>query len=116
MSLLTKFLNLFKDDPKWSAPATLPAPKVKQLQPKPVKEPTPYDNWSIEHYPETGRYYPRYKDGNYTKRDYNTGIYGFEDPYFFHYADYGKTEQEAWHIVDLVNEQQFKQNVIVLRK
>lgn len=107
MNLLTKFLNLFKDDPKWSAPAT----KV-----KPVKEPTPYDNWSIEYYPETNRYYPRYKNGNYIKRDYNTGIYGFKEPYFFHHADYGKTEQEAWKIVDLVNEQKFKNNVIVLRK
>ena len=76
---------------------------------------SPYDGFTVEHYPETGRFYPTYR-GSYIKRCHDTGIYEFKQPFLFMYADFGKSESDAWKIVDLVREQRLKQNVRVLTR
>lgn len=69
------------------------------------------NDFSIEFYPLTNRYYPKYKEYYYLKKDYNTGIMEKREPYLFTYADYGKTQQEAEELITLFKEQQLKENV-----
>lgn len=71
--------------------------------------------FSIEHYPETGRFYPKYKKC-YIKRNYDTGIYKELEPYFMGLADYGVTVAEADKILTLFKEQRLKENVKVLKR
>lgn len=70
-------------------------------------------HFEIEHYPETNRYYPKYR-GKYIRRSVNTGIYELRDSFLFAYADYGKTEEEADQIIALFKEQQLKENVRII--
>ena len=66
--------------------------------------------FSIEHYPLTGRYYPRY--GNYyLNTNYSTGIIELTEYDLFVYADYSKTEKGAIEIINLFKEQYLKANV-----
>lgn len=102
MTLLTRLQRLFGVTP--AAPAAVSAPP-----------PGPYAGFTVEHYPETKRFYPT-RGGRYLKRDHNTGIYELYGPNLFMYADYGKTEEEAWGIIDLYREQQLKENVRVLTR
>ena len=82
-----------------------------------VAEPkSEYHDWTVEFYPETGRYFPIWKRKWYVKKHYLTGIYQFREPFLFMYCDYGKTEDEAWRMIDLVKEQRFKENVKVLTR
>jgi len=71
--------------------------------------------FSIEFYPLTKRYYPKY--GNYyLKTGYNTGIVEKIEDYLFAYADYGNTEKETDMIIKKFKEQQLKENVITIKK
>ena len=66
--------------------------------------------FSVEYYPLTGRYYPKYK-GYYLRTNYDTGIIVKTKDYLFHLAEYGKTGQEAKEIIELFKEQSLKNNV-----
>ena len=74
----------------------------------------PINEFSIEYYPETNRYYPKYKE-SYLRKDYNTGIMEKELPRFFMYSSYGKTKEEAERLIILYKEQQLKENVITYK-
>jgi hypothetical protein len=90
------------------------------LRNEPVRPPSPvlpsgvhsnkYADYSVEHYPITGRFYPK-RDGRYIKRNYQTGIYELLNACHFMYADHAQTEDDAWKIIDLVIEQHDKVNV-----
>ena len=67
-------------------------------------------DFSIEYYPLTGRYYPKYKD-YYLKKDSCTGIVQAVGDYLFAWADYGETEHQAKYIIDEFKEHRFKTNV-----
>jgi hypothetical protein len=82
----------------------------------PAEEPkSGYEDFTVEHYPETDRYYPTYR-GHYIQRDYQTGIYELVKPFLFAYADCSMTEAGAWRIIDLFKEQRLKENVRILRR
>ena len=66
--------------------------------------------FTIEYYPETGRYYPKYGD-NYLDTRYMTGITEEVEDYLFAFADYSTTEKGAKRIIELFKEQQLKENV-----
>ena len=68
-------------------------------------------DFSIEHYPITKRYYPKYNDYYYLKVNELTGIIEKKDAYFFSHADYGETEEEAKELIEKFKEQQLKVNV-----
>lgn len=67
-------------------------------------------DFSIEYYPITDRYYPKYKSF-YLKTGYNTGIVEVKEPYLFAYAEYGSDEIEAMKIIERFKEQRLKENV-----
>ncbi len=69
--------------------------------------------FSIEYYPLTSRYYPKYGK-YYLQKDFRTGIVDLNEAFLFSYADYGRTEQEADEIIELFKEQQLKENVKTL--
>ena len=66
--------------------------------------------FSIEYYPLTNRYYPKY-DNYYLKTNWQTGIVETKEDYLFVYAGYGNTEEEAKKLIELFKEQQLKENV-----
>jgi hypothetical protein len=66
--------------------------------------------FSIEHYPLTKRYYPKYKD-KYLIKEYTTGIIKSQDDYLFKYSDHFDTEQKARNFIELAKEHIFKKNV-----
>jgi hypothetical protein len=68
------------------------------------------NDFYIEHYPLTNRYYPRYK-GFYLKRDYHTGIIEKMDPYLFAYSNNFSTERDARNFIELAKEHMIKVNV-----
>ena len=71
--------------------------------------------FSVEFYPLTNRYYPKYKN-YYLKKQWTTGIIEKLEAFLFTYADYGATEEEANKIIELFKEQQLKENVITICK
>ena len=77
--------------------------------------PPPKPVFTVEHYPITGRFYPTYK-GRYLQRSHITGIFESLDPFLFIYADYGRTEVQAWKIIQEFTEQQLKENVRVITR
>lgn len=89
--------------------------KEKKLETKPLKVEKTDTRFSIEFYPLTKRYYPKY-ESYYLQRRHNTGIVEKLESYLFTYADYGKTEKEAEQIISLFKEQQLKENVVVIQK
>ena len=70
-------------------------------------------DFSIEHYPVTGRYYPKFGD-NYLKMNRATGIVTEVGEYRFMTATYGTTKQEALEYIALFKEQKFKDNVVTI--
>ena len=66
--------------------------------------------FTIEYYPKTRRYYPKYGD-NYLKTRYMTGITEKVEDYLFVFADYSTTEEGAKRKIELFKEQQLKENV-----
>lgn len=66
--------------------------------------------FSIEYYPITGRYYPKYKS-YYLKTHYSTGIVEKIEDYLFSYAEYGRNEDEAKKLIEKFKEQWLKENV-----
>lgn len=75
----------------------------------------PKSKFSIEFYPLTGRYYPKYED-YYLRTQYGTGIMDLQESRYFMYADYGKTEQEADAIIAKFKEQRLKENVTTIKR
>lgn len=72
-----------------------------------------YDpDFTIEHYPETGRYYPKYKK-NYLRKEYSTGIVDIRDN--MNFANYGSSEEQALHLIELFKEQKLKKNVTTIK-
>lgn len=69
------------------------------------------DKFSIEHYPITKRYYPKYK-GSYLQLSKSTGITTLIEPFLFAYADHGETVEEAKKIIELYKEQWNKVGVV----
>jgi len=69
--------------------------------------------FSIEYYPITNAYYPKYKD-RYLQKDYQTGIIKSLDDYLFMYANSFKTSLQAEKFIELFKEQQLKENVITI--
>lgn len=76
-----------------------------------VKGDKPPDNlFVIEHYPKTGRYYPKYKNF-YLKRNHHTGIIEKREEFLFVYADYSDTAKGAEKIIDEFKEHYLKEGV-----
>lgn len=62
----------------------------------------------IEYYPETNKYYPRYKS-YFLKKDYYTGIVRTES--MIDIADSFNTKEKAEKLIGLFEEQRHKENV-----
>lgn len=71
--------------------------------------------FSIEYYPITKRYYPKYRD-YYLQVNTSTGIVEKMEPYLFTWADHGETEKEAYKLITMFKEQRLKENVITIPK
>lgn len=71
--------------------------------------------FSVEYYPLTKRYYPKYKD-YYMIENYQTGIVEPKADYLFVYANYSDTEEGAEKIIEKFKEQQLKENVRTIEK
>lgn len=78
-------------------------------------KPEKQSDFSIEYYPLTGRYYPKYKD-YYLKTHSFTGIVEKKEDYLFVFADYGDTEQQADKIIEKFKEQYLKENVQTIKR
>lgn len=66
--------------------------------------------FSIEYYPITNRYYPKYK-GYYLGTNPLTGIIEKKEEYLFAFAEYGRNEQQAKKLIEKFKEQWLKVNV-----
>jgi hypothetical protein len=66
--------------------------------------------FSIEYYPITDRYYPKYKS-YYLQTRHSTGIVEKIEDYLFSFAEYGKNEDEAKKLIERFKEQWLKENV-----
>lgn len=73
------------------------------------------NDFYVEFYPTTNRYYPKYKD-SYIRRVHHTGILRPIGEHFFHFADWGNTEKEADKLIAEFKEQLLKENVTIIRK
>lgn len=71
--------------------------------------------FSVEYYPLTKRYYPKYKD-YYMIENYQTGIVEPKGDHLFVYANYSDTEAGAEKIIEKFKEQQLKENVRTIEK
>lgn len=78
-------------------------------------KPNPYKGFSVHHYPESGRFYPKAGWAFITKNDYN-GLYERGNWDWPGYAEYGKTEAEAWRIIDLYREQRERVGVRITKR
>lgn len=72
-------------------------------------------DFSVEFYPLTKRYYPKYKRF-YLSIDGPTGIIEKLESYLFPYADWGETEDDADKIIALFKEQWMNENVVRIEK
>lgn len=77
---------------------------------KEVQSTADIPGYSIEFYPLTKRYYPKYKN-EYLKKEHATGIISAKETYLFEYCDYFSTEQDAKEFIELAKEHMFKKNV-----
>lgn len=66
--------------------------------------------FTVEHYPLTKRYYPKYGD-HFLQEDRQRGTIKKIEPFLFAFADYGWTEEDAIKLIDLYKEQCLKENV-----
>lgn len=71
--------------------------------------------FSIEYYPLTERYYPKYKS-YYLYLSTVTGIIEKKEPFLFAFASYGKTQEEAEKFIVLFKEQRLKEGVVVIKE
>ena len=71
------------------------------------------NDFTIEHYPLTKRYYPKYRN-MYIYKNPNSGI--MEADYSMSYVEYSYSEKGADTIITLFKEQQLKQNVIIIKR
>ena len=71
-------------------------------------------NYTIEHYPESEAYYPKYGD-NYLKRDWQTGIVVEKEPLLFTWVDSYRKEDGAREIIKLHKEQFGKENIKTIK-
>lgn len=71
--------------------------------------------FSVEFYPLTKRYYPKYKN-YYMMRNWQTGIIEPRESFLFVYADYSSTEEGAEKLIAEFKEQQLKENVRTIEK
>lgn len=78
-------------------------------------EPKKKSHFTIEYYPATNAYYPKYKNW-YLKKSIFTGIVELKEPFLFGYADSFSTEAQADRLIELFKEQQLKENVKVIQK
>ena len=77
------------------------------------KESNEYDSdFTIEHYPESRKFYPKYKD-LYLKTKYSTGIVQTENEMY--YAQSTTDEIGALRLIELYKEQKFKKNVATIK-
>lgn len=58
-----------------------------------------YSNFSIEYYPASGRYYPKFKN-KYLYLNSTTGFYELESERLMAYCEHGRTKQEALKIIE----------------
>ena len=79
-----------------------------------------YSAYSVEHYPLSGKFYPK-KNGRYLKESYMTGII----EYLYDFSEEStkllsgknfQTERDAWTFIDKAIEQMDKVNVRVLTR
>jgi hypothetical protein len=75
----------------------------------------PVSPFSVEFYPLTNRYYPKWKSYYMITRS-NTGITELIGDHLFAYAQYGDTEKDADEIIARFKEQQLKENVKTIKK
>lgn len=75
-----------------------------------AKEEDADKKFSIEHYPLTNKYFPKYKN-YYLQKHYLTGIVEAKEPFLFQYADSFRTEEGCYKLIELFKEQQLKENV-----
>jgi len=69
-------------------------------------------HFSIEHYPLSNRYYPKYKD-NYLQKKSSTGVIGVAS--FFEYSDHFTNEQDARSYIEKAKEHMLKTNVVTIQ-
>ncbi len=70
--------------------------------------------FTIEHYPITGKYFPKY--GNqYMLERFQTGIIELVDEYLFAYADSYSSKERAEKDILMFKEQQLKENIEVFK-
>lgn len=72
-------------------------------------------DFTIEFYPITGRFYPKFHNMYLILRN-GTGIVETCPSYVFAYAVYGETEDDADKYIELYKEQQLKKNIITIKK
>jgi len=70
--------------------------------------------FSIEHYPLSNKYYPKYKKG-YINRNYSTGILGIKDSFEWASVLYFSDEESARKIIEEFKEQEFKETVKTIK-
>lgn len=78
-----------------------------------LKEEKNTSDFTIEHYPLTGSYFPKYKE-DYLTQDYSTGIVKIQPKRFFSYANSFQTEKGALEFIDKFKEHQLKVNVKII--
>lgn len=76
---------------------------------KPEKEVKINTSFKIEHYPLSGRFYPKV-DGYYIQKDTSTGIFVRRDEALFCLSDYGESIDEALKIINEYKELILKEN------
>ncbi len=81
-----------------------------KVEEKPKKE---IIDFTIEYYPLTKRYYPKYKN-SYIYRNSSTGI--METSSFMAYSEYAYSEKDVDEIIKLFKEQYLKENVIIIKR
>ena len=79
---------------------------------KATKEEGYYSDFTIEHYPESRKFYPRYKNF-YLKKEYSTGIVKTVDE--MRWGQASISEISALRIIELFKEQKFKKNVTTIK-
>lgn len=94
---------------KWfSGQEELKQEELKQEEPK-------QSDFIVEHYPLTGRFYPKYKN-KYLIDHYDTGIISITGDHMFPFTLYGETENGADLIIERFKEHQLKETVRVIQK
>ena len=68
------------------------------------------EKFTIEYYPQTNKYFPKYGD-KYLERIYPTGIVTTQKLHLIEYAKSFDTKEAAERFIELFKEQQLKENV-----